>query len=1154
VSKGLAAFGEEVDLQTELLEIKKSIKEMNKNLDNLRKRTDYSITSIEDKIKILEKIPGLEESFQTISEKLGPDNVQKLRKLIFSADELVDEVIPDLVGKKLRSKIGPAISEIKNLRHNIELVKSTINQLRAEIMNLQKVKDDVKNLEMEKERIYKEIIGRDAKFREGVDILKDNIKKRMDALSAEMSENLTLAQKANYEKIEKDIGRIFSDVIQLKLSEMDKGHGELSDRIKKLDLEKDGLEKKLEELKAPENVKKWVAAQLKAVHDETIPEIKSVRKEILQQMELIKLLRDKAKEFDAFSSDILKSEQAKKEAMDKLVSDRDEMAKSIAGLRSETSVLGEKMLLEKGRIAELENQLKTAEAELSDSLNDQKNVITEFRLEIGKMIDGSTKSLKGEIEAERKQDLDEHASSFRSELAKIKTLREETEQYRKKQEIRLDKMISDLKDIPPDIKTLASRISSLENMGKRLEGEKINELEFSSIVKIITKRIGEIEDHFDDIEDRIFKDKSRIEKTVSDLLSDDKIIRAAHDSIGRELEGKILNMSKSVSSDIQSLSQKLEKNSELISYLKERMQALDSLTKGIPRRIDVQETLLNKIVESKEFLVKRSEALAEELKSLTGSLSREAGRISALEQELRSGSKGHESRIDELSEELSSISSVVPGVKLLGESIRKLEAETRSLDKKLASFKPPESVKKWFNEKMQDLDAKLSKNINKLSDGFDESSEAILELRKRLSATESIARDSREHREQISKLSERMGVLDSLIKGLPKRLDTQEKLLERIAESKEFLSKRSEALGTEIKSLSGVLSSEKDRIMSLEQKVDLRDKSIESRMDKVLKNLTRAEDRLSEIDTIRARLEEIGALGKSINEKFIGESEFISTVKSISKRIDDIDNIYGRLDKEINIDKTRLQAAINQALSDEKVLKSAQHSLGKWLEENLGTLKKKLSADFEKVSAQLEDHGAAMSEFKPMASTIDSLSKKSAEHDDRISKLKERVHELSSVAKEVPVKFDAQAKELSDLIGSKGFLIKRTDSIESELSNLKENLDTDRERITGMEKELKSHSASQETRLDGVGSALADSQSKISAALSDIKAMREKIETLEKTGSMLEKRLMDDEILYNDMKNKFDQAIKKSTEEKTLLKEEFRKQGERVGRILKELR
>ena len=58
----------------------------------------------------MDKIPNLEESFRSINEKLGPDNVQKLRKLIFSADEIVDEVIPELVGKKMRTNIEPALS------------------------------------------------------------------------------------------------------------------------------------------------------------------------------------------------------------------------------------------------------------------------------------------------------------------------------------------------------------------------------------------------------------------------------------------------------------------------------------------------------------------------------------------------------------------------------------------------------------------------------------------------------------------------------------------------------------------------------------------------------------------------------------------------------------------------------------------------------------------------------------------------------------------------------------------------------------------------------------------------------------------------------------------------------------------------------------
>ncbi len=971
VSKGLAAFGEEVDLQTELSGIKKSITNLNKNLDNLKKKTDYSIMNIEDKIKILEKVPTLEEKFQTISEKLGPDNVQKLRKLIFSADELVDEFIPNLVSKKMRVKMEPAVNEIRNLKHRINGLRTNMNQLRVEILNLQKMKEEIKALEIERDKIYKEIIGRDMKFHEGIDILKENIKKKMETLSTELSEKVKQYQIKSHEKIEKDVNKIFSDVIQLKLSEMEKSYTELNEKIKKLDTVDEKLNKKISELKAPDKVKKWVGDQLKTVHVQTIPEIRSIRKEILNYLEQVKLLKEEIKNIDTFSLGISKITEVQKETIEKLVAEKKVLAKTIDDLKSEIKVLDERLLMEKERISGIEGDVRTRETEFSTNLDKQKSEMADFRLELVKMIDSSMKTLKEELEKERMEDIKNQTNELRSGIMRIEKLKDELEEFKKNQESKFDKMISNLKDLPPDIKTLGGRIESLETLSERLNKEKINESEFSSIVKLVTKRMGDIEDHFDEIENKISKDKSRIEKTVSDLLSSDKIIKSAQELIGKDIEGKIQGLTGSLSSDIASLSEKLKTNTDIISYLKEKYNVLDSLTRGVPKRLESQEIFINKIMESKDFLAKKAEAIASELKSLSGDL-----------------------------------------------------------------------------------------------------------------------------------------------------------------------------------------SAEKDRLATLEQKMILQDKANESKMNEISNSLAKIDESIiSDIDSIKAKVEEIGALGKSLKEKSINESEFVSTVRSISKRIDDVENLYTKLDKQSSLDKTKLQAAINQALSDEKILKSAQESIDKWIDENIQTLSKKISSDMEKLSRKIEEkaeslnkklysdiekvkgdldeHSESILNVREKLSVLDSLIKQSEEQENEISGLKEKVQVLNSLTKDFPKKFDEQAGELKDLMGSSGFFTKRIDSLDGDLNNLNEKIDSGSERTTTLEKDFKSNSKSLERRLDGLDKSLANIQSGLQSSSLEIGVLKERLDDTEK---------------------RFEDSVKKSLEEKHLLREEMKKQGERVGRILRELR
>jgi chromosome segregation ATPase len=970
VSKGMAAFGEEMDLQSELLEIKKSIKEVGKNLDNLRKKTDYNITTISDKIKLLDKIPTLEENFQTVSEKLGPDNVQKMRKLIFSADELVDEVIPDLVGKKMRVKMGPAINEIRNIKHSMDGVRKSMDHMNLEILNLKKAKDDIKALELEKDRLYKEIIGRDAKFREGVDILKTNIKKKLETMTTDINDRLEHLHDTNHQKIEKDINKIFTDVVQLKMSEMDKNYSDLNERIKKLTMFDDKLSKHLDELKAPENVKKWVGNQLKNVYDDTIPEIKSIKNDILKYLEQIKSLREGIKNLDSFSIDISKTSETHKESIDMLVAEKKNIFSMIERLKSEIRILDEKFLMEKQRLSELGADVKAREITFRSDLDNQKTHMTDFRLEVTKMIENSMRLLKDELEQERSDDIKNQTNELKSDIMRIDNLKTELDKYKKSQEIKLDRMVSDLKNLPPDIKVLSGRIGSLETLVRGLGKEKINESEFSSIVKLITKRIGEIEDHFDEIEENVSKDSSRIEKVVNDLLSDDRIIKSTQNLVEKDISGKIQDLSKSLSSKVSSVSEKLKENSDTISYLKEKYNVLDSLTNGVPKKLESQTILINKIMNSGDSIAKKADFLAAELKSLSGKIV-----------------------------------------------------------------------------------------VNK------------------------------------------------------------------------------------------------DRIMAVEQKMNIQDKEKDSRINKLAGDITKTnEDMESEIASINAKMEEIGALGKTLNEKSISESEFISTVKSISKRIDDIEGFYTKLDKESSMSKTKLQAAMNHALSDDKVLKSTQESLGRLMKDSVESLDKKMYSEFKNLSSQLEEKSGALSKgiysdmekltgqvsenYESMVNMRERLSslmpavKQLEEHDDRISKLKEKIQILNSLVKDFPKKFDQHTNELKNMIGSSGFLSKRTESLDAGLKSLIERLNAEIEKTTALDKEFKSHSNAGERRLDSIDNTISRISGNAQASSLEIGVLKERLDNMEK---------------------RFEQSLKKSNEEKHSLREDIKKQSERVGRIIKEL-
>lgn len=879
ISKGLAAFSEEVDLQTELNEIKKRINELNKNLDTLKKKTDYSVISISDKIKILDKIPAIEENLQSLSEKLGPDNVQKLRKLIFSADELVDEVVPNLVNKKLRAKMEPAINEIKNVKHNMSIIRKTLEHMKIDILKLDKTKEDIKALELEKDRLYKEIISRDVKFREGVDILKGNVKKKLDSMSDELDAKVDQYQKESHEKIERDINKIFTDVVHMKLAETDRNYVNLTEKIKKLEAVDENLEKKFTELKAPEGVKRWVKDYLKSLNDQTIPEIKSVKKELLEQLEMIKSLKEGIKNLDSFSIHVSKTSETHKEKLDKLNSDERALSDTINELKGEVKVLDEKILMEKERIFGLENDLRTKHTEFSTNLDNQKKEMGDFRLEVVKMIESSMKSLKDDLEQERVEDIKNYTSELRSDILRIQTMKKDMEECKKMHEKGMDKIKTEIIDITPEIKLLQGKIDNFETIANNLSKEKINEAEFSSIVKLITKRIGEIEEHFDGIEEQISKDKMRFDKAMSDLFSDDKFIKSAQELVGKDL------------------------------------------------------------------------------------------------------------------------------------------------------------------------------------------------------------------------------------------------------------SQRLETLRSEVMSLSENLSADKDRLTALEQNLNLIDKQKDSQISTISNDLSKIDEAIiAELEDVKTSMKEIDSMTRSLKEKTVKDTEFVSTTKSMSKRIDEIEAIYTKLDKEMSLDKTKLKVAIEQALTDGKVLKSTQDSLSKWMDEKTQAMSKNIASDMEKLSEQIR--ASSSTDNKQVYSEMEKLANQASEQAEKISKLNEKTHILKSLTRELPKKLEQQSKELKELMGSSGFLSKRIESIDGSIKSLDTKIDADSGRIMTIEKDLKAHSNMQEKRLDALDSGLAATKGSIQNSTLEIGILKERLDEMEK---------------------RFEQSVKTSMEEKNILRDELKKQSNRVARIIKEL-
>lgn len=224
VSKGLAIFGGRVDLKGDILEIKSSMKDLERGLHELRDETDTRITRVKEQIKILERFPAFEEKLEGLVERMSPANIEKLKKFVFSADEITGEVIPNEVEKKLTKDLTPVFNDIKSVRsdieklsENIKSIFNEINYFKGEIKTLYKLGDNISELQSEKEKTHDRINEKEANLISLVNKLETVIKKRTEIIN----ERINKFDKAFTAKIEAKTKEYFDDLTESKFLELE---------------------------------------------------------------------------------------------------------------------------------------------------------------------------------------------------------------------------------------------------------------------------------------------------------------------------------------------------------------------------------------------------------------------------------------------------------------------------------------------------------------------------------------------------------------------------------------------------------------------------------------------------------------------------------------------------------------------------------------------------------------------------------------------------------------------------------------------------------------------------------------------------------------------------------------------------------------------
>ena len=465
VSQGLASFGEQVDFESELNDVRKSIDSISMALSNMSKKVEYRLTSAEDKLKELEKLKALELQFREINDKLGTENIQKLKKIVFSADELMEEVIPETVNRKMRKRIDPIINSLKANRESTNELEKRLSLLDGEVRELKKFRETINELRLEKDKLYKKFAEEEAKFLEGLAILKMNIHKRMDKMMEKYHEQLTKMQEfASPRMIETSVKDVVNELFENRLQGVEK-HLMLIDEKARALAEKDrGLLEQIEDMEAPENLRKWIADRTRDIERKVYYDVQAVKKDSGKNTDTIASLKERQKTFETGMNDISRKMSDQVSTINKVIDLKDVFAKRSENLAASIKSLDAKIAGERERTAALEQSLRDAESrfdKISGSLETFQKTVSDIRPLREKLVSAEA-SMKKLAE---KENLAALTKKMESEIASIKEKQSELEAQNAADKARLESVlnqtVAERKHIEERVKKERVRVSEL---------------------------------------------------------------------------------------------------------------------------------------------------------------------------------------------------------------------------------------------------------------------------------------------------------------------------------------------------------------------------------------------------------------------------------------------------------------------------------------------------------------------------------------------------------------------------------------------------------------------------------------------------------------------------------------------------------------------
>ena len=683
--------------------------------------------------------------------------------------------------------------------------------------------------------------------------------------------------------------------------------------------------------------------------------------------------------------------------------------------------------------------------EKTSGLASMKDMAADLRVLKSSLSQVDTKSREtGETLA---RELEKTRKSMESRFAEMNE--DQVSQFKKEFDY-IAKNIDSIRNISSDIKIFSSRLGDIE----RLARTGVSKDDFSKTVELIDTKISDLGVMAKSTTTELSDDLESFKKTVSDRFNEGKgsQLKEFRNEIQRisSLEKEFGTYERITENRLKELSDDFSALQALpteFGSLKEKIGSLDELSGSIVSRRDFSQRV-GQIDSSIRNLQSGLGALDKKIGSHSSQLESAINEALSEDKMLKKRQRGFESMMDSRIADLEK--RISKGMEELSRDVSHNSSVASDAMSRFSELGDLSDQADENNAAIDDLKERLG-SMELTSKSVGDKASAIDGMLKRLAKVEALSHNILSNSDFLRNLDTKYADIGALMKTLPMTVDKHTNAISKILESKDFLAETVASLRSDIKGMGEVLASSQERIIGIEKGTSADGRVRETRLDELSKSVEAMRARmeagsneakdfreymtehvndimnsyekrfgeftkdlssiesgklgktLSELVHLKDKIGELDILTKDLSRKAVPEHEFVETVRSISKRIDDIENLYSVIDKNTALHGADLDAAVSKALTKEKLMEVSHARVRDMFEKRMTSIEKRLSGD---MSSQITRLREDMAGLKALEEHLDS---------NVMSKVSESMVNFSKLGDKAEKRMDALTSEMKSM-------------------------------------------------------------------------------------------------------------------------------------------